>query len=186
MTTFHFIRHGEIARNVEGALPGYDDTLTDHGREQARQSAKILSETLKSPAYMFYSPMPRATETAKIICSALKDTSLIISSESDARIREASFGNLEGMTWTQVDELRSNQSKSYVDQEYDFTAEGGDSFQVMKDRVYDFIQEMKDRYPGQEVVVVTHGGVIRCVYKVEKSQVFEKVPANASIHTFEF
>ncbi len=185
MTTFHFIRHGEIARNVEGTLPGFDDVLTDAGREQAKESAKVLSETLKGPAHMFYSPMPRAAETAKIICDVLLDTLFISSCEPDPRIQEASFGNLEGMTWAQVDQLSPNQSNSYIDQDYDFTPQGGDSFQTMKDRVYDFIQDIKTRYPEQEIVVVAHGGIIRCVYKVEQNKVFDKVPANASIHTFE-
>lgn len=186
MTTFHFIRHGEIERNIKGELPGFDDVLTDVGREQAKESAKILSERLKSPAYMFYSPMPRAAETAEIIADILKDTELIISKESDARIQEASFGSLEGMTWLQVDEQDPNQSIAYIKQDYDFTPRGGESFQMVKDRVYDFIQEVKDHYPGQEVVVVVHGGIIRCVYKVEQDKVFDKVPENASIHTFEF
>lgn len=186
MTIFHFIRHGEIERNIKGELPGYDDVLTNTGRGQAKESAKILSETLKSPAHMFYSPMPRAAETAEIIASILKDTELIISKESDARIQEASFGSLEGMTWLQVDQQNPNQSITYINQDYDFTLQEGDSFQIVKDRVYGFIQDIKTRYPNQEIVVVAHGGIIRCIYKVEQDKIFDKVPANASIHAFEF
>jgi probable phosphoglycerate mutase len=185
MTKFYFIRHGEIQRNIEGALPGYTDSLTDKGRDQAKESAIVLKNLLESPAHLFYSPMDRAAETANIILQQLSDTNLIISSQVDSRIQEASFGALEGKTWSQVDEIIPGQSQAYIDQVYDFTEFGGDDYSKMKDRVYDFINEMKRIYPEQSVVVVTHGGVIRCVYKVEKNQVFEKVPSNASVHTFD-
>jgi len=186
MTRFYFIRHGEIPANVAGVLPGSDESLTEQGKSQALESARALQQVLHGVAHMYCSPMPRASETAMIIFQTLQASKIFEALITDDRLQETSFGDMVGMTWLAADTAfpRENVSQSYVDQSYDFASHQGGSFHELKDRVYSFIHDMKIKYPNGEVVVVTHGGVIRCVYKIEEDRIFEKVPSNASVHTF--
>ncbi len=57
---------------------------------------------------------------------------------------------------------------------------------MVKERIYSFINQMKEKYPGKCILVATHAGIIRCVYKNEKNYSFPDAPNNASVHEFEF
>lgn len=182
-TTFYFIRHGEINRNVSGILPdGIDHPLNEKGKLQAQETAINLSNGFD---IALSSPLIRAVETKQIICNTLGCSPV---SDIDARLGEVNFGELRGKTWEDLVTLYpdKNLEHEYVNQTYDFTPYNGDSFERVKERLYSFVADMKEKYPGKKILVVTHAGVIRCLYKVEKDHAFIKAPGNASVHEFLF
>jgi probable phosphoglycerate mutase len=93
MTTFGLIRHGATEWNRLGKLQGQMDTkLTDEGRGQARLLGRRLDK--EDWDFIVCSDLERASETARIISAE----SGIPLSGCDPRLRERTFGLLEGTT----------------------------------------------------------------------------------------
>lgn len=182
-TKFYFVRHGETDRNALGKLPGGEDSpLNETGRKQATETGKNITQTIH---VAYSSPLLRAKQTKDIITSIFGNS--IDTNEIDERISEVDFGALRGRTWEDAKEFHDDDIKElYRIQEYDFTHHGGDSFHTVKNRLYAFIKEMKKLHPGKNILVVTHAGVIRVLYKSERDFVFERAPGHAEVHEFEF
>lgn len=88
----YIIRHGETEWNVQKRLQGVSDTnLNEKGIEMAKQTAEALKEI--PFACCFTSPLKRAKDTAMYI---LRDRQVPV--YEDARIREISFGEWEGLS----------------------------------------------------------------------------------------
>ncbi len=183
-TKFYFVRHGQTNRNTKGILPdGLNDPLNDIGRQQALETATNVPRSIDVAVS---SPLSRAMETRTIICDSLRCEA--ITEEADDRLSEVNFGALKGKTWEEVETLypEENIKEQYRGQEYDFSFHGGDSYNSVKKRVYAFIDDMKEKYPGKCILVATHAGIIRCIYKAEKDYTFPDAPNNASVHEFDF
>ncbi len=183
-TKFYFVRHGETDRNALGKLPGRtNDPLNDLGKAQAKEVADAIKEVIH---VAISSPLLRALETKEIICNKLSGE--IISEDSDERISEVNFGELKGKTWEDAPAYHGDEDikEKYRLQEYDFTSHGGDSFEVVKERLYKFIDDIKEKHSGKSILVVTHAGVIRCLYKAEKEHAFDRAPGHGEVHIFEF
>jgi len=182
-TTFYFVRHGQINRNTSGILPdGIDHSLNELGREQAREVAKNIPSGFD---IVISSPLIRALETRQIICDTLGHHSLVI---TDKRLIEANFGGLKGKTWGEVALLYPNKDleKEYLLQTYNFNPYFGEYFDQVKERLYSFINEMKQKYEGKKILAVTHAAVVRCLFKVEKDHAFLGAPGNATVYEFIF
>lgn len=183
-TKFYFVRHGQTDRNTKGILPdGSNDPLNEKGRHQAMETATNVPPTIEVATS---SPLSRAAETRAIICDSLGCEILI--EEPDHRLSEVNFGGLKGKTWDEAEVIHNGENikEKYRIQEYDFSPHGGDSFESVKERLYSFIDDMKSKHPGKCILVTTHAGVIRCLYKAEKDYSFPDAPENASVHEFEF
>jgi broad specificity phosphatase PhoE len=141
MTTVHFIRHGEV-KNPEGIyygrLPGYG--LSEEGKAEIEHVAGHLK---RYPAVaIFHSPLQRAAESAAIINQYFR-LPLI----ADERLVEIGT-HFEGKT---QDHLQQNPPTPE-----DFT----ESMDDIYERMTDFVEEMADRYPNDEVIAISHGGPI--------------------------
>lgn len=142
----YIIRHGETDWNVEGRYAGrMNIPLNKKGIEQARK----LKEKFKNIKIdiVITSPLIRAIQTADEIVNNEK----II----DYRIIERSKGELEGklkseITW-KIDFNNSNEKKYNIE-----------SIDEFRKRIYDFLNEIKEKYKGKNVLIVTHAGV--CLY----------------------
>lgn len=92
--------------------------------------------------------MSRAMETARIAFGEPR---------TDSRLRELEFGDMEGRTWTDLDEATRAGLASFDE----FSAPGGESMAAMKARVLGFVSDLS---PGDHVVF-THGAVIRLLMR---------------------
>lgn len=139
----YIIRHGETDWNVEGRYAGrMNIPLNKKGIEQARK----LKEKFKNIKIdiVITSPLIRAIQTADEIVNNEK----II----DYRIIERSNGELEGklkseITW-KIDFNNSNDKKYNIE-----------SIDEFRKRIYDFLDEIKEKYKGKNVLIVTYAGV---------------------------
>lgn len=97
-------RHGQTAYNVEGRVQGHVDIpLNEAGHEQARAAATILRSY--APVSIISSDLLRAQQTGQALADAL-DVEL----RTDTRLRERSFGSLEGLT---AKEMRADYASEY-------------------------------------------------------------------------
>ena len=148
----YIVRHGQTEWNVLKKIQGNRDiSLNDKGREQAR----IIKQELENEPidFIISSPLLRAKETAEIIN---KDLNLPIM--FDKRIEERNFGILEGKDLEYLDS--TNVWDYYLNEEY----EGLETIQDLFKRVYSFLDEILEKYPDKNILLVSHGGVSIPVY----------------------
>ncbi len=157
----YILRHGETEWNLQGKLQGSVDVpLNENGIKLAEKTRDgFLREGITFDK-VFTSPYVRARKTAEII---LEDGNFPI--ETDADIREISFGRYEGAL---VRELRTRPeyerfSKCFDDPVHYQPEAGAESYQEVFDRVNRFLTEQIMPLEGkyENVLIVCHGGVLR-------------------------
>ena len=157
MTDWYLVRHGETKWNAEQRVQGHTDvSLHDVGREQAALTAQRLAGTCFGAVYS--SDLIRARETAEIITAASHTGphEIVI----DQRLREVSFGRLEGKTWSEMDE--AIQAVRHV-QDLDFAPDGGESYRELLARLGGFAEMLREHHPNDDVLVVGHGAAFRAL-----------------------
>jgi probable phosphoglycerate mutase len=154
-TRLLLIRHGQSTWNDERRIQGQlDPPLSELGHEQARR----LAERLEGGDYdaLYTSDLARAGETAEALGPAVGLDPIALS-----ELREVALGEWEGRT---RDELIASYPREWErwlrEPSWDIPpgAEGADAFER---RVAGAIEGLFARHPHQEVLVVTHGGVIQ-------------------------
>lgn len=143
----YIVRHGQTDWNVLKKIQGkMDISLNNKGREQANI---IKLELAKEPIdIIISSPLERARETAEIIN---KDRNLPII--YDSRIEERCFGIFEGK------DLKYVATSDFWDYKKNEIYEGAESIQQFFERVYSFLDEIFEKYPDKNILLVSHGGV---------------------------
>lgn len=145
---FYMIRHGQTVANARREMAGWlDSPLTDEGRQQASEAAKIVAAAAPRPQSIFYSPLSRAHDTAAIINEALG-----LPMTPCADIRELHAGDWEGVTY----------DISYQPIVDGFDPPGGETYDIFRARVRKGLTEGMDAAEGP-ALFVAHGGVFRAV-----------------------
>ena len=169
MTTFGLIRHGMTDWNKTGRLQGqHDVALNEEGRWQAKALALRLAREKKWDAIVS-SDLSRAVETAQIIAeyTGLGPVRL------ESRLRERTHGRLEGTT---LEERIARWGPNWNELDH-----GVESDEQMFARGYACLRELSEQYPGQNVLVVTHGAFIVVMLKNLLKQMPEGWLQNASL-----
>lgn len=152
-----FARHGESTANTLHVFSNQqaDHPLTEKGRGQARELAQHLEGELFTR--IFSSPIPRAIETAEIVCHHLQRSFQI----SNA-LREFDAGILEGKSdensWAEFSRLWE---AWFTDGQFDARIEGGENLIEIRNRLRGFIEDQYARSSTSDhVLCITHGGVL--------------------------
>lgn len=144
------IRHGETDWNVEGRLQGATDIpLNEKGRRQAAGLALAIRD--HSVNRIVSSNLTRAIETARVISHGL-DTPFQI----DARLRECTFGSLEGLLVAEFKTLVSSHPHTVQDA-YDFRPWGGEHREDVITRHIGLLDELCAEDSDGTCVLVGHG-----------------------------
>ena len=160
MNDWYLIRHGETQWNAERRVQGHTDVpLHDVGREQAALTGRRLADTRFGAVYS--SDLIRARETAEIIVAASNTGPYEI--VFDERLREVSFGTLEGKTWIEMDGIDGVREAVQSERNLDFAPPGGESYRQMLDRLGAFADMLKQCHPSDDVLVVGHGAAFRAL-----------------------
>ena len=158
------IRHGETAWNVATRIQGQLDIgLNALGRWQAGQLAKALVDEHFQAIYS--SDLLRAWDTAISVGDAVKMPVQTVNA-----LRERGFGVFEGKTFEQIGELWPDQALQWRKREPGFAPEGGESLIQLRERVTRTMHALAAKHPGQQIVVVAHGGVLDTLYRVATGQ----------------
>ncbi|MEP7167407.1 MAG: histidine phosphatase family protein [Candidatus Woesebacteria bacterium] len=157
--TFYIVRHGQTEWNVDHRLQGHmDSPLTPDGILQAEELAKTFTGTHFDAAYS--SDSFRAHRTAQIVSS---EHNLVV--KTNQLLREGYYGEYEGKKVTEYrEELKDllEAREQLADQER-FTFELGHGIETnekMVSRFITFLREAALAHPTENVLVVSHGGMI--------------------------
>ncbi|QQG37723.1 MAG: histidine phosphatase family protein [Candidatus Kaiserbacteria bacterium] len=171
-------RHGQTDSNATGVIQGQriDQPLNAEGRRQVEALAAVLASTKID--VIFSSPLKRARETAEIVS---RDKNIPI--ELRKELMERDFGSLSGKTWDQVenaDELKALDKA----QNYDYRPLGGESALGFKKRFLKVVDEIKQGYERQTVLIVAHAGILRLAHLLFKETAVQHI-GNASVEEFD-
>lgn len=153
------VRHGQTEWNVAGRIQGHGDSpLTELGIRQARAMAVRLAQ--ESFDAVLSSDLGRARRTAELLVP-----DHIANIRWHPGLRERAFGIAEGSTYTQIANEHPQMFSREQETDPHYAPPGGESRQRHLDRVRQVFQDIAAEYAGQSVLVVTHGGVLSCVYR---------------------
>lgn len=161
MLHLYVVRHGQTEWNVEKRLQGRKNSnLTETGIHDAKLLGKKLAATDFEAVYA--SPSARAVETTKLIIGE-RNLPLI----TDERLMEIDLGEWEGRT---VDEITQNDGESYdVYQHQPQLFQGtGESFHDVRKRIVEVLKELEETYSTGNLLIVTHGVVIKVLQTIMK------------------
>lgn len=152
------VRHGETDFNAEGRWQGAgtDRPLNEAGRTQAQAVAAALAD--RDFAALYTSPMLRARQTAAPISRATGLRPVEVEA-----LREAHHGAWEGKTRAEILAGWRAEWEAFEAAPMEVERPGGESYGDTADRVWPALEAIVERHPGEDVVVVTHGGPLRLV-----------------------
>ncbi len=172
----YVIRHGLTEWNVEKKLLSYTDIpLNEIGIKQCQEAEKLV----KNLDYdiVFCSPKLRTKMTLEIINS--KNIPVIY----DDRLVERDAGDLEGI------DVNSFDYESYWTLGKD-VLKNSENIIKCQNRVYELLDEIKNKYKDKNVLIVTHNGVCRMIYTYfngypRRKNISNKGQGNAEIKIYE-
>ena len=174
----YVVRHGQTAWNAAKLLQGSTDIpLNETGLRQARETAELLRDVPVDR--IFLSPLARAAETGRIIAEGRN-----VPVTTDDRIRERGYGEFEGKTKNKESYARLwAYTKNY-------SFESAENVRACFARIYTFLDEIREKYPDETVLIATHAGVAKVVHcyacgMESDAWLADYVPPNASPQRYE-
>jgi len=153
------VRHGETAWNHAARIQGHTDIpLNAHGQWQATQVGLALSEEPIAACYA--SDLSRASATAEAVA---QHHHLPVTRHTG--LRERCFGEFEGQTWNELETRFPQETQAWRKRVPDFAPPGGESLLQLQTRVVAAVTELAARHPGEQVLMVAHGGVLDILYR---------------------
>jgi broad specificity phosphatase PhoE len=154
LTRLILVRHGETAHNLGNVTLGRADVpLNDRGRAQARAVAASL---LRPPAAIYFSPLSRAAETARIIGTATG-----VTPEAEPGLIEMDVGEMEHLSGADLREKHPDFLRAWMsDACADVRMPGGETLREVQERAWATVLRLASGHPSGTVVAVTHNFVI--------------------------
>jgi len=150
------MRHGETPWNRERRIQGLQDIpLHPEGRGQIRYACRRLAdqEGLR-PVRIFTSPLIRSVQSAFIASEFFQAPIEVITC-----MRERSFGKLEGLTLLEIqDRYGIADIEEIQDGQWEIEA-----LSAVRQRVTEGIESLLVSYPQTDILLVTHGSIIKCL-----------------------
>ena len=158
-TRIILLRHGETVWNVEGRYQGHlDSPLTATGEAQARALAVRLAG--RSFARLYSSDLGRAQRTAE--CIAARTGREIV---TDARLRERHLGIFQRKVKSEMKEQFPEAYRRFKSADPDYVIPTGESARQRAELAVNCLVDLGRKHAGEEIVVVTHGGVVSAMFR---------------------
>lgn len=161
----YIVRHGQTDGNVNKIMDGIRDIdLNDDGIQQA----KVTRDTLNGTKFdlVYCSPLSRTKHTMEIINT--KKVPVIF----DDRVKERDCGEFTGKSF---DSLDRDLYWNYFDKTIYKKAE---SMEHLFNRVYSFLDEIKEKYKDKTILLVTHSGITKVI-----NCYFNGIPKDGNLQT---
>jgi broad specificity phosphatase PhoE len=138
-----------------------DLSLSAVGRAEAEALARTLGPKLRRDAVVVTSPALRARETAASI-AAVAGCRVVV----DPDLVEIDFGSLDGLTFAEIERDEPALASAILSAEIELDWPGGETATAARARIEQAWGRLAGRTPA---VVVTHGGVLRWIARLDPS-----------------
>ncbi|MGY5766613.1 histidine phosphatase family protein [Brachybacterium sp. DNPG3] len=147
MTLFGLVRHGQTDYNLNDLFQGSSDIpLNDTGREQAHHALEDAPEIAWDG--VISSTLLRAKETGEIIAA---DHGIPFEG-TEPRLVEIDWGEAEGKPVAEME-------AAYPDRAFP----GREELDAVVERACSALEDLADAHPGENLLIVAHGTLIRLV-----------------------
>ena len=152
--------------------------------EEGIVQAKMLRDHLAGEeiAAIYSSDLNRARSTAEIVAS-LHATEVVLCPE----LRELDFGEIEGMTFEEVERCCPEAVRLWVGGDIDAAAPAGENLRQLASRVQRLAARLQRHSPEETILIVAHSGPLRvllCTWlgiDLERSWQIRLDPASVSL-----
>ncbi|KAF8454606.1 6-phosphofructo-2-kinase-domain-containing protein [Terfezia claveryi] len=156
-------RHGESEFNLSGRIGG-DANLSHRGRAYSEKLPELVKQSVGDiDLTVWTSTMKRTIQTAQYLPYRKLQWKAL--DELDA-------GVCDGLTYEEIEEAYPEDFRARDDDKYNYRYRGGESYRDVVIRLEPIIMEIER---SENIMVVTHQAVIRCLYAY-----FMNVPQNRS------
>ena len=167
------VRHGESTSNLARRKAESENLLTidfperemdvplsANGVEQSVRLGDWFAQSSEKPNVVFSSPYLRTKETARLILETAKFESIEIF--YDERLREREFGIFDRLTWRgSREKFPAEMEKRAALGKFYYRPPHGESWCDVAFRIRSFWRDLRDDFPEESVMIVTHEAVIR-------------------------
>lgn len=156
-TRIHLIRHGQVAGFEDKRYNGQGDVpLTAEGLAQYRA---LLPRLERCPLGAVYSSdLSRCLQGAQLLAASHG-----LTPTATAELRELHIGEWEGLTWKELQARYPQEWQARLADIVHYRVPGGETLLDLAARLRPALRRILDRHPGEEVLVVGHGGVNRVI-----------------------
>ena len=157
MMHLFLVRHGATVWHAENRYAGITDVALDaKGRQQAERLAAWAPTAGLTAAWS--SPLTRAQETAT---PAARAAGLTL--QTDARLRELDFGQIEGKTLAEAGKLFPDEISRFLADPVTYPMPGGEDPHAAARRGQEALLDIAAANPDGRVLIVAHNTFIRLV-----------------------
>lgn len=156
-TRVYLVRHGQVEGFEEKRYNGQADVrLTSLGVRQFETLQQRLHDQPITAVYS--SDLSRCREGAIILAKphGLQPVEL-------SALRELHIGHWESKTWQELKQDYPEEWQRRLEDIVHYRVPGGENLVDVRDRVCPALAQLVKRHPGEEIVVVGHGGVNRII-----------------------
>lgn len=153
MAHIYFTRHGQTIWNVENKICGATDiALTELGHQQAIElGKKLVTENIHIDEIL-YSPLVRASETARHISEITG-----VPMRMEPRLKEQNFGRYES---TPRDGEEFREMKTHFIDHFG----SGETMLHLAQRIYNLLDDIKAEADNKTYLLVAHNGIARVIH----------------------
>ncbi len=152
------MRHATTEWNRIGRIQGHGDSpLSPAGKTMVMEWIEPIRTVVWDQ--ILCSDLGRARATAELINSFLH-----IPLETDPRLREMDWGQWTGLTRPEIRERFPEILKNEDIEQWSFSPPDGESYLQVRGRGLQALREAAGRMPGIRYLVVTHEGLMKCLY----------------------
>ncbi|KKY20842.1 putative fructose-bisphosphatase [Phaeomoniella chlamydospora] len=151
-------RHGESMYNLEGKLGG-DADISTRGQAYAKALPDLIRKSgvpAGTKLTVWTSTLKRTIQTSEHVVSEMKFDRL----EWKA-LDELDSGVCDGMTYAEIEEEYPEDFAARDEDKYNYRYRGGESYRDVVIRLEPIIMELER---SENVLIITHQAVIRCIY----------------------
>ena len=158
-TRFFLIRHALVTPTARSILYGsMDVALCEQALVEEAALYRWLAARLPVGAHWVTSPLSRTKATAAAIFAAGYPTRPIV---EEAGLQEQHLGEWQGIRHEELVARLTHPAHPFWPHAGEEQPPGGEAFAAVIDRVGPVLERYALLYPGQDVVMVAHGGSIR-------------------------
>ena len=171
-------QHGESLYNLEGKIGG-DADLSPRGHEYAKRLPKLVRDSTveETQLTIWTSTLKRTIQTARFLAESEKGYDKLEWKALD----ELDSGVCDGLTYQEIADRYPEDFKARDDDKYNYRYRGGESYRDVVIRLEPIIMELER---SENIIIVTHQAVLRCIYAYYMNVPQEKSPwMEVPLHT---
>lgn len=172
MTRIYLVRHGQTFFNLERRIQGQmESDLTPEGESQAVALRKKLLDIPFSALYV--SPLRRTRRTAELLTEGFGLTPVYAD-----ELKEILMGDWQGWLVSDLEKDFAEELDIFWHHPELFNRPTCETYQQVRDRAAALMESIAKKHIGQNVLVVTHGALLKTIYTYFKYQPIHDI-ANA-------